>query len=141
MANIRNEIIKEEPASYEAFVYRWTNVDNNKIYIGYHTGFIGDGYKHSGQCENFNEDFQNENYQWDYEVLDYGTTNEMKNSERDLLKAAEARHSDVYYNQTNAGSAYFHVNAITTEQIVDNINLQKYLQKDTNGDLLKIKKL
>jgi hypothetical protein len=140
MANIKNEILKEEPASYEAFVYRWTNLDKNKIYIGYHTGFIGDGYKHSGQCKDFNEDFQNQNYQWQYEVLDYGTTDEMKNLERDLLKAAEARKSDEYYNQTNAGSAYFHVNTITTEQIVDNINLQKYLQKDTNGELLKIKK-
>lgn len=130
MANIRNQIIKEEPASYEAFVYRWTNLEKNKIYIGYHTGFIGDGYKHSGQCEDFNEDFQNENYQWDYEVLDYGTTNEMKNLERDLLKAAEARNSDEYYNQTNAGSAYFHVNTITSKMLVDDINDKKYLVKD-----------
>jgi hypothetical protein len=130
MANVRNQIIKEEPASYEAFVYRWTNLEKNKIYIGYHTGFIGDGYKHSGQCEDFNEDFQNENYQWDYEVLDYGTTNEMKNLERDLLKAAEARNSDEYYNQTNAGSAYFHVNTITSKMLVDDINDKKYLVKD-----------
>jgi hypothetical protein len=130
MANIRNQIIKEEPASYEAFVYRWTNLEKNKIYIGYHTGFIGDGYKHSGQCEDFNEDFQNENYQWDYEVLDYGTTDEMKNLERDLLKAAEARNSDEYYNQTNAGSAYFHVNTITSKMLVDDINDKKYLVKD-----------
>jgi hypothetical protein len=130
MANIRNQIIKEEPASYEAFVYRWTNLEKNKIYIGYHTGFIGDGYKHSGQCEDFNEDFQNENYQWDYEVLDYGTTDEMKNLERDLLKSVEARNSDEYYNQTNAGSAYFHVNTITSKMLVDDINDKKYLVKD-----------
>jgi hypothetical protein len=140
MANIRNEIIKEEPSSYQAFVYRWTNVDKNKIYIGYHTGFWGDAYKHSGQCEDFNEDFQNENYQWDYEVLDYGTTDEMKNFERDLLKAAEARNSQEYYNQTNGGSGYFHINPITTKQLSINIKDGEYLAKDDSGNPLKIKK-
>ena len=37
--------IKEPPKSYEAFIYKWTNLVNNRKYIGSHKGKIGDGYK------------------------------------------------------------------------------------------------
>ena len=91
MAKITIKLIKDEPSSYDAFVYRWTNLINGRIYVGYHRGFVGDGYNHSGECPEFNEDFQNESYEWKYEVLDYGTTNEMKNLVRDLLKSVEMK--------------------------------------------------
>ena len=31
------------PKEYEAFVYRFTNLDDNKKYVGYHKGYVGDG--------------------------------------------------------------------------------------------------
>jgi hypothetical protein len=34
----------------EAFVYKWTNTTNNKIYIGKHKGTLNDGYISSGKA-------------------------------------------------------------------------------------------
>jgi len=140
MAKIKLFLIKNEPESYQAFLYRWTNLTNGRIYIGYHTGFVGDGYKHSGECKEFNEDFQNLSYEWKYEILEFGTTNEMKNLERDMLKSVEARNNKLYYNQTNGGSAYKHTNPITSAELVENILSGKYLAKDEFGNPLQLGK-
>ena len=36
------QIIKKPPEKYEAFLYRFTNLENSKKYIGIHKGFVGD---------------------------------------------------------------------------------------------------
>ena len=36
------QIIKNPPEKYEAFLYRFTNLENSKKYIGIHKGFVGD---------------------------------------------------------------------------------------------------
>ena len=43
------DVLKE----YEAFVYRFTNLENDKKYVGYHKGTVGDGYWNSSTCDEF----------------------------------------------------------------------------------------
>ena len=47
------------PNKYEAYVYRFTNSDNGKIYIGFHKGSTVDKYQHSSRSKEFNEAFAN----------------------------------------------------------------------------------
>jgi len=41
----------------EAFVYIWTNIKNNKKYIGYHKGTVDDGYICSSKNQEFWDDY------------------------------------------------------------------------------------
>ena len=41
------------PNKYEAYVYRFTNSDNGKIYIGFHKGSTVDKYRHSSKSKEF----------------------------------------------------------------------------------------
>jgi len=117
---------------YQAFVYQWLCVQRQKFYIGYHTGFVGDGYTESSKNKEFSDDRHNTKYDWEYSVLDFGTTDEMKNKERDILKWHEARRNpDSFYNQTNGGSAYPHLSNVKLDDLLKSIRDGKYLQPDT----------
>ena len=49
--------IAESPESYEAYLYRFKNLENQKIYLGIHKGYVGDGYWHSSTDKVFAKDF------------------------------------------------------------------------------------
>ena len=117
---------------YQAFLYQWFCVQLQKFYIGYHTGFVGDGYTESSENDDFVKDRHNTDLDWEYSVIGFGTTEEMKNKERDVLKWHEARkNSDKFYNQTNGGSAYPHISNMKIETILEKIKNRDYLQKTT----------
>ena len=70
---------------YQAFLYQWFCVQLQKFYIGYHTGFVGDGYTESSENDDFVKDRHNPDLDWEYSVIGFGTTEEMKNKERDVF--------------------------------------------------------
>ena len=117
---------------YQAFLYQWFCVQLQKFYIGYHTGFVGDGYTESSENDDFSKDRHNPDLDWEYSVIGFGTTEQMKNKERDVLKWHEARNNpDKFYNQTNGGSAYPHPSNMKIDELLNDISNGDYLQKDT----------
>ncbi len=92
------------PSSYDAYVYRYTNLNNCKKYIGMHTGSVDDYYTHSSTCEVFREDLSTDDFL--YEALDYGTTAEMKQLENDMLVSVNAAKNPEFYNKQNGYKQY-----------------------------------
>ena len=92
-----------EPEHYQAFVYRYTNVINGKIYLGYRKGNITDGY--DGTCEDpqFSIDLANGNLT--REIIGYGTHIDMIELERKMLLEIDAAKNPLYYNKRNGGGA------------------------------------
>ena len=96
--------IKEPPKSFEAFIYKWTNLENNKKYLGSRKGKPGDGYKDTSKNIEFKKDRANSKSEFKYEVLEYGDYEEIKNKERSILKKVDAAKSDDWYNNHNGSS-------------------------------------
>jgi len=94
------EVSAETPAydnsSKEAFCYIWVNKDDDRKYIGMHTGKPDDGYVCSsetllveyGECPT----------RFLRSILAYGTTQEMYELETSLLLHLQAKKSPLYYN-------------------------------------------
>jgi len=92
------------PFTYEAYVYRFTNLDNNKVYVGVHKGYVNDGYWHSSTNEEFNKIFSDNDSNLKLEILAYGNFNDMLLEEARILKRNDAKNNPMFYNKTN-GSA------------------------------------
>ena len=95
------QIIKKPPEKYEAFLYRFTNLENSKKYIGIHKGFVGDGYLHSSTNEEFIRDLSNDSIKFKYEILNYGDYETMTVLEYNKLTSVDAQNKSEYYNKSN----------------------------------------
>lgn len=135
MANVIKECIEPAPkGGYEAFYYEWRNITKVKSYGGKRKGFVGDGYSHSSESNEMNEDFQDMSQEWEYHVLHYGTADEITNLEREILKGVDARNNPNWYNQTNGGNAYKVAPNDLIKTIVDGCSKKEYLAKDADGN-------
>jgi len=85
MANIIKQFIKNPPENYEAFYYEHHNKTTNKKYGGKHKGQVGDGYWHSSENPDMQDDWQNLNHEWEYHVKHYGSDDYILNVEKDIL--------------------------------------------------------
>lgn len=86
--------------SSEAFVYKWTNIKNNKIYIGKHKGTPDDGYISSGRA--FLDAYHNNPYDFEREIIWYGTDIECMQKEWDFIREAiNAKGYGSLYNRTH----------------------------------------
>ena len=98
-------IIREnEPNNYEAYLYKITVHKTEKVYIGWHKGKADGTYYHSSKCPIFRKDFANKDNS--YEILDYGTCQEMATKENEMLLEVDAKNNDDYYNKSNGGGLY-----------------------------------
>ena len=88
----------------EAFVYCWTNLDNNKKYIGYHKGDIDDGYICSSSSDMFWSDW--ESCEWTRQIIASGSEKECVEFEKKLLFSIDIK-SDEWYNNARGGSIVF----------------------------------
>jgi hypothetical protein len=108
METLPKQIVKQNIAvnydNSEAFVYKFTNLNNNSKYVGIHKGKPFDGYLNSSTNEKFHEDFLSPNAEFQYDVLQYGTYEYVKAVEHTLLSEVNAKDSDEYYNKTNGSS-------------------------------------
>lgn len=82
----------------EAFVYKWTNLTNGNIYIGYHKGTTDDGYVCSSKSQRFWNDFADISQPFDREIIAYGTCEDMIRLERELLLEVDINSESVYNN-------------------------------------------
>lgn len=98
--NIKNEIARP-PASYDAYLYEWTVIENGKKYLGYHTGSVDDDYEQSSEDKEFQQIFDDPSYSFIFKVMEYGTTPEMRNREHQELTRVDAASNPMYYNKTN----------------------------------------
>ena len=102
--------------SFEAFVYGWRNIKNGKMYIGFRKNSdVNDGYVFSSDDEELKE-------AWSLgllhrSILYRGDKVTAITMERKLLKHADARRSDNFYNRSNGGGAgILDYNTITDEE-------------------------
>ena len=90
--------------SFEAFVYGWRNVKNGKMYIGYRgTSDVNDGYKFSSEDTELKEAWSLGHLH--RSILFRGKQADAITMERKLLKHADARRTDNFYNKSNGGGA------------------------------------
>jgi len=85
----------------EAFVYCWFDNLTKKKYIGYHRGTEDDGYVCSSKS--MLKNYQERPLDFTREILKYGTEDEMRAYEIQLLTELDAAHSAEYYNLNNGG--------------------------------------
>jgi hypothetical protein len=104
--SIKEVHIGEVPPIYEGYLYRITDLSDNRVYVGIHKGYVGDGYWHSSTDTEFNQIFSDSNSNLKFEILEYGDYSEMTVSERKILKDNDARNNPSFINKSN-GSAKF----------------------------------
>jgi hypothetical protein len=100
-SNIVDQDIATPPASYEAYLYRYTNLSDGKVYVGIHKGSVDDLYNHSSTNEEFQKVFANSKSKLKFEVIAYGDYMQMQNDEYHILKKANARTNPMFYNLSN----------------------------------------
>lgn len=88
---------------YFGYVYKWTNLDNGKKYIGSHYGSVDDYYKGSGK--DFMIDYKKNPESFIMEVLEYVTTNDKKlvldTEQKWLDSIPDIKSHNDYYNLNN----------------------------------------
>jgi hypothetical protein len=85
----------------DSFVYKWTNLTLNKIYIGWHKGALDDGYVCSSASDQFWKDYRNPSYKWQREILFQGTMPECQLYESQMLDSIDITSDFVYNNKNN----------------------------------------
>ena len=88
--------------SYEAYVYKYTNILNGKWYVGWHLGLFDGTYWHSSKNQEFLKVFGGSQSILKLEILHIGLTIDMKNTESRILTDQKAKSNPLSYN--NAGS-------------------------------------
>ena len=96
----------------EAFVYTWTNLDTNQLYIGSHKGTPDDGYVCSSKP--MLEDYMKNRSVFSREIIASGSFEDMRVFEQTLLEAVDARRDPQFYNQHN-GTGEFYLKRHTEE--------------------------
>ena len=124
---IETEILPDIENS-EAYLYRFTNLDNLMIYLGIHKGYVGDGYWHSSQNEKFNAIFGNSSTKLRYEVLEYGDYKTLTVVERRMLKAVNAATNPLYYNDSNGIAMVKTFDLEKCEELVERILAGEFTQ-------------
>lgn len=106
---------------YEAYLYRYTHIPTERIYIGIHKGMISDEYNHSSTDEEFASLLRNSREDFCYEILRTGSYNTMRNEEHKMLKAVNAKSNPMYFNKSNGSPASKGVNREAVKELADDI--------------------
>lgn len=105
--SIKKIEIGTEPSIYEGYLYRFTDMNTNKVYVGVHKGYLGDGYWHSSTDKDFKKTFSDSNSNLKFEILEYGNYAEMTVSERKILKDNDAINNPMFINKSNGSAKFF----------------------------------
>jgi hypothetical protein len=109
------------PTTYEGYLYRFTDMDTNRVYVGVHKGYVGDGYWHSSQNKEFNKLLSNTDSNLKFEILEYGDYNQMTVSEHKILSEADAKNNPMYFNLTNGAPKYKPIDVDKVKELVARI--------------------
>ena len=96
----------------EAFVYCWTDIAREKLYVGYHKGTPDDGYVCSSKTMLF--EYNQRPKDFVRQIIATGTHKDMVAFETTLLKNIDAKNDDGFYNKNN-GQKDFYTSSHTEE--------------------------
>jgi len=135
-------VIPEITNSYTGYLYKFTNLDKLKYYIGSRKGLIEDhNYWHSSTCDEFQRDLANPNANFKFEVLEVGKHNVIEVLEDKMLKDVKAGQNPSYYNKQSGGSPKYRIsNLQACEQLRDDILSGKY-KSETEKEITDLMKM
>jgi hypothetical protein len=141
-AQIKQCDLGNVPDEVDSFLYKITCIKTGKFYIGIHK-YDNTVYWHSSKNQDFKTKWSDENSEFRYEILKYGTLEEIRNSEETLLETIDARNNQDCWNQFNGTRKKNKVvfdELLETDKLVDEINNNKFeIVELTKVDIKKIK--
>ena len=102
--HIKEYIPKDNKDNLESFLYKWTNLVTDWVYIGKHKGEPLDDYWNSSTSDLFREDIQLRGHEFKYEILMYGNENDILDEETKMLKLEKEKGTKLYNKTTGAMS-------------------------------------
>jgi len=114
------KIIPPPPEKYEAYLYKITNLDNNKKYIGYKASPYDGTYFYSSECPIMKAELSKAE-KIEYEILDYGYKIDMSTKETEMLQAVDAKNNSEYYNKSNGGGQYSIASFSDSDHLADSV--------------------
>lgn len=88
----------------EAFVYCWTDIKTNKLYVGWHKGSTDDGYICSSKL--MLEEYNKRPNDFKREIIATGIAKDMVALESAILKAEKVTQNENYYNMHMSDGFY-----------------------------------
>ena len=115
----------------EAFVYCWTDLLYNKLYIGFHKGIPSDGYICSSRI--LNQEYSIRPNDFIRQIVAYGSDEEMFKFETLLLKSINAAKDPSFYNMHNNhhGSVCFKRHTEETKMKMSKTHTGKKVSEET----------
>lgn len=95
------------------FVYCWTDMKTDMIYVGRHRGTFDDGYVTSSK--HFNKEYKQRPFDFSRQIIAEGTWDDILILERKILETVNAAANTIYYNKHNAGWNFYSRGAVTEE--------------------------
>tara|TARA_R110002074_G_scaffold284548_4_gene456304 strand:- start:12776 stop:14038 length:1263 start_codon:yes stop_codon:yes gene_type:complete len=140
--SIKEIIIPQMSKRYEAYLYKYTNKDNDKMYVGIHKGSVNDEYWHSSTCSEFKDVCLNEDSNLKYEILEYGDWDTMTANEYSILNGVDAKNNSLYYNKSNGSPKYKPINLDKVINLANRINNMEFsIERMKIEDVTQIEKL
>jgi hypothetical protein len=90
----------EQPYGMVATVYKYTNLNNGRIYIGIHKE-SDKPYHTSSKDTDFLQDKAERGAKFKFEILSWGSVGECEDIENNLLESVDAANNPLYYNKWN----------------------------------------
>lgn len=111
--------------NYEAYLYRFTNLVDDRIYVGIHKGYVGDGYWHSSSDEEFRNIFASADSELTLQILKYGSFKDMQIEEARILTKDNAKDNPKYINKSNG--------SVSLKNLPPDMDVMNELAEDIRG--------
>jgi hypothetical protein len=141
--SIKDVQLGNPPSVYDAYLYRFTDLDTNRVYVGIHKGYVGDGYWHSSTHKDFNKLVADNDANLKYEILEYGDYNQMTVSEHKILTEADAKNNPLFFNKTNGSPKYRPIDLDKVKELANQIENGEFNcdEKESIEDISKLLRL
>lgn len=126
---LKNCIIPPPPKNLIAFLYRIFHIPSGRTYIGMHT-WDGKVYWFSQkETKDLSILWGQEEGTFEYEILEYGTTEQMKEKEALLLELVDATNDQMYFNENNGmrvKNKDLENDSLVVKQLIEDIKNNKW---------------
>ena len=136
---LKDCIIPPPPLNLIAFLYKIVHIPSGRIYIGMHT-WDGKVYWFSQkETKDLSILWGIEKGTFIYEILEYGTTEQMKEAEARLLELVDATNHQMYFNENNGmmvKNKDLEADSLIVKQLIKDIHDEKWPKtKVTKSDI------
>ena len=127
---------------YEGYLYRFTNLEKKKKYVGVHKGEFGDGYWNSATSSEMQKDLSSKDANFKYEILYYGNYDLMTVKEHEILMADDAKNNVLYYNKSHGSPKYGIIRIELLLEILSRARSGEYpVSKELVEELIKLARI